>query len=195
MGTVASVADLVARAIALALATFAGLTALTHWAVRNKRLNPFGPASKTMRSLSDPFLRPIETRIVRRGGNPQDATIWFLGLAVVLGLLLITLVRWSVELVYAIRALADASAATWLQLVIGWAFSILIAAIFIRFIGSWLGLGRHTRWMRPVFLLTDWLMEPIRRILPPMRMIDLTPFVAYIFLLLARALIFGIFFR
>lgn len=194
MGTFASIADLVARSLALALAGFAGLTALTHWAVRNKRLNPFGTTSKTVRSLSDPFLRPIESRIVRRGGNPQDASLWFLGLAVVAGLIVITVVRWLVEIVYSLRALADASVGTWIQLTISWTFSLVIAAIFVRFIGSWLGLGRHTRWMRPVFLLTDWIVEPIRRAIPPMGVIDLSPFVAYIFLLLARALILGIFF-
>jgi YggT family protein len=36
--------------------------------------------------------------------------------------------------------------------------------------------------MRPVYALTDWLVEPIRRVVPPLGMFDLSPFVALIVL-------------
>jgi uncharacterized protein YggT (Ycf19 family) len=39
--------------------------------------------------------------------------------------------------------------------------------------------------------LTDWIVDPIRRILPPLGMIDLSPLVAY-FALVALHLIAGI---
>ena len=45
-------------------------------------------------------------------------------------------------------------------------------ALFVRVIASWLGISPYSAWMRPVMILTDWLIEPIRRILPPMGMID-----------------------
>jgi YggT family protein len=32
--------------------------------------------------------------------------------------------------------------------------------------------------MRPAYLLTNWLVEPLRRILPPMGMFDLSPLAA-----------------
>jgi YggT family protein len=36
--------------------------------------------------------------------------------------------------------------------------------------------------MRPFYALTDWLIEPIRRIVPPVGMFDLSPLVALIVL-------------
>jgi uncharacterized protein YggT (Ycf19 family) len=66
-----------------------------------------------------------------------------------------------------------------------------MAAIIVRVIGSWLGAGRHTKWMRPAFLLTDWIIQPIARRLPNLGMIDLSPFAAYLVLMLIRALLAG----
>ena len=45
--------------------------------------------------------------------------------------------------------------------------------------------------MRPFYLATDWLVEPIQRRLPPVGLIDLSPLVAYVVVLVARALVFG----
>jgi YggT family protein len=46
--------------------------------------------------------------------------------------------------------------------------------------------------MRPVMALTNWLIEPIRRLLPPFGMFDLSPLVAYLVLLVARGMLLGI---
>ncbi|NOT09343.1 MAG: YggT family protein [Gemmatimonadales bacterium] len=61
-----------------------------------------------------------------------------------------------------------------------------MAAIAVRVVGSWIGFGRYARWMRPAYLLTDWLIEPIRRRLPAFGMLDLSPIVAYFALWLLR---------
>jgi uncharacterized protein YggT (Ycf19 family) len=45
---------------------------------------------------------------------------------------------------------------------------------------------------RPAWLLTDWLVEPIRRRLPPFGPLDLSPLVAYFALVLLRALVFSL---
>jgi uncharacterized protein YggT (Ycf19 family) len=34
--------------------------------------------------------------------------------------------------------------------------------------------------MRPVYFLTDWVIKPLRRVIPPLGMIDITPLVAWI---------------
>jgi YggT family protein len=41
--------------------------------------------------------------------------------------------------------------------------------------------------MRPVMLLTDWIIEPIRRVLPPFGMIDFSPLVAWLVLSIVRS--------
>ena len=85
---VAAIADLVARSVALGIVALSGVVWLTHWGVRQRRIGPFTPWSKTVRHLSDPVLRPLEKQLVRRGANPQDASLWLLGLSVLVGLVL-----------------------------------------------------------------------------------------------------------
>ena len=41
--------------------------------------------------------------------------------------------------------------------------------------------------------LTDWLIDPIRRLLPPVGMIDLSPMVAWLVLWIARGVVLRLF--
>jgi len=190
--SVAAVVDLAARALAIAGVVVAGGVALTHWAVRRRALPPFGAWSRTVRSLSDPMLRPIERRLARAGGNPQDATYWLLGLAVLAGLVLISFVRWLIGLIQLIVGLGSATPVVWVSVVLGWTFSILIGALIVRVVSSWFGASPYNRWIRPFFWLTDWLIQPIRRLLPSRGPIDWSPVVAYLVLLLFRELILSV---
>jgi YggT family protein len=47
--------------------------------------------------------------------------------------------------------------------------------------------------MRPVMALTDWLIDPIRRLMPPVGMIDLSPMVAWLVLWIARGVVLRLF--
>jgi len=187
---VAEAVELGSRVVALAAVGVAGAITVTHWAVRRRMLNPFGGWSKSIRSVSDPLLRPIEQKLVRRGGNPQDATFWLLGLAIVGGLVLINLTRWIIGVVATLVALGSASPAIWLRVALDWSIGVLMLALIVRVIGGWLGLGPFNRWMRPVYFLTDWLVGPLRRVLPPFRMFDLSPLLAYLALMLIRGFLF-----
>jgi len=187
---VAEAVELGSRAVALVAVGVAGVITATHWAVRRRMLNPFGGWSKSIRSVSDPLLRPIEQKLVRRGGNPQDATFWLLGLAIVGGLVLINLTRWVIGVVATLVALGSASPAVWLRVALDWSIGVLMLALIVRVIGGWLGLGPFNRWMRPVYVLTDWLVNPLRRILPPFGMFDLSPLLAYVALMLIRGFLF-----
>ena len=68
-------------------------------------------------------------------------------------------------------------------------YRVLVLALFVRIIGSWFGLDRHRKWMQPVYILTDWLINPIRRILPPMGMLDFSPLLAWLLLVVMRNLL------
>jgi YggT family protein len=181
--------DATVRAMALLAFVAALVILLTHWAVRRRSLQPFGWWPRFVRKWSDPLVRPIERSVVSRGGNPQDAPLWLLGVVLVLGLLAISAVRWLTGSVALFDAMRQAGARAWLQLAVVGASSLLLFAIIVRVIGSWLGAGRYNRWMRPVYLLSDWIIEPIRRRLPSFGPIDLSPFVAYVLILLLRGLL------
>src|SRR6266436_1159482 len=104
----------------LVFAAFAAsvLVAVASWLVRTRRVSPFGALGRTLRTTSEPLIRPIETRLVRAGGNPVHA--------------------------------------------------------------GWFGYFRYSPWVRPAYVLTDWVVEPIRRVLPPAGGWDWSPLAAWL---------------
>lgn len=177
---------LAGRTIVVVALVYAAIVALTHWAVRSRRLTPFGAWPRFVRRASDPVLQPLERRIIRSGGSPQDAPLWLIGIVVVGGLLLISLIQWLVGFSVTLAYLAQAGPRAWGRFLVSGLFSILMIALLVRVISSWIGISPYKRWMRPVMILTDWLIDPIRRILPPFGMLDFSPLVAWLVLSLVR---------
>jgi len=163
------------------------IVAATHWAVRNSRLNAFSGWATFTRRWSDPVLRPLERRIVRSGGNPQDAPLWLVGIAVVGGLALIGILNWLIGFVLTIYEGAQGGSV--LVIVVHYVFEVLRLAIMVRIIASWLSLSPYSTVMRIVNGLTSWLIDPIRRVLPTMGMFDFSPMVAYFVLYFTEALV------
>jgi YggT family protein len=181
-----------ARALVVVALAYASVVALTHWAVRRRKIGPFGPWPRLVRRISDPVLLPLERRVIRFGGSPQDAPLWLLGIVILGGLVLLSLTNWLLGLVGSLGGLASASPRTWVRVVVGWAFSLVMLAIFIRVIASWFGVSEFRSWMRPLVFLSDWIIRPIRRILPPTGMIDFSPMVAWLVLWVARGFVLGL---
>lgn len=186
-----AIVDLAVRILVIAALAYACVVALTHWATRTRRINPFGAWARFIRKLSDPVLLPLERRIIRFGGSPQNAPLWLLGVVIGTGLLLLSLTSWLIGTAAGIMVLAQGGARVWARVLVDAVFTLLMAAIFIRVIGSWIGIGPYNRWMRPMYVLTNWLIDPIRRILPPMGMIDFSPMVAWLVLLVVRGFVRG----
>lgn len=186
------VLDTAAKVVILAALAYSSIVALTHWAVRRRHLQPFGAWPRLVRRASDPVLMPLERRIVRSGGSPQNAPLWLLGLVVVLGLLLITLVRWGVAVAARVGTLAQADPRLWVLELIGFAFTVVTLALIVRVIGSWFGLSPYRPVGRVVYALTNWLVRPIQRLLPPFGVFDLSPLIAYFVLWIGRPLVLGL---
>jgi YggT family protein len=183
----------VVRWLVVAGLAYSAVVALTHWAVRSRKLSPFGAWPRTVRRLSDPVLQPIERRLVRAGGLPQSAPYWLLAIVVIGGLLLVSLVNWAIGFAYSLGTLAGAGPTLWLLTLLSWTFTVLRVALLVRVIASWFGISQYAKWMRPIVLLTDWLLEPLRRVLPPFGPLDLSPLVAYFILWIAERIIIGAF--
>lgn len=186
---IAGALDSLVRYVVVAALAYAAVVAITHWAVRRHTIGPFGAWPRFVRRISDPVLLPLERRVVRLGGSPQDAPLWLLGGVIVAGLILVSLVRWLLGTAFGLAALAGAGPRVWVQVAVGGLFSLLMAAILVRVIASWFGLSPYSRWMRPVMALTDWLIDPIRRFMPPVGMIDLSPMVAWLVLWIVRGVV------
>jgi YggT family protein len=182
---------IVRTAVIVALA-YAAVVAVTHWAVRNRRINPFGSWPRFVRRVSDPLLQPLERRVISAGGNPQNTPLWLLVAVIASGLVLMSLAAWLVDAVVRLRWMVEGGPRTWLATLVSLTFTVLMAAILIRVIASWLGIGPYRRWMRPVMALTNWLIDPIRRILPPFGMLDFSPMVAWLVLYVVRGFVMGL---
>jgi YggT family protein len=102
-----------------------------------------------------------------------------------------SLTAWLMDAVVRLQWMAQSGPRLWIESLVGLLFTILMTAILIRVIGSWLGVGPYRKWMRPFYVLTDWLIDPIRRILPPFGMIDFSPMVAWLVLYVVRGFVMG----
>jgi YggT family protein len=180
------------RALVVLALAYASIVALTHWAVRNHRIEAFGAWARFVRRLSDPVLQPLERRVIRAGGNPQNAPYWLLGIVIGVGLVLLSFTLWLIGFIVRLTYMARSGPELWIQTLVSFLFTVLMTAILVRVIGSWVGIGPYRKWMRPFYLLTDWLIEPIRRILPPFGMVDFSPMVAWLVLYVVRGFVMGL---
>src|SRR2546429_1592970 len=148
----------------LVFATFclAALVALAGWLVRTRRVSPFGGFGRTLRSVTDPVLRPVETRLVRLGGNPVHAGWWLVVLVAVAGVLLLSLIDWMVRTARWFYAAATGGPGALFAFLVVAAYNVLVIALVVRVVASWLGWFPLFRWIRPAYPLTDWLGGPIR---------------------------------
>jgi YggT family protein len=152
------------------------------WLVRTRRLSPFSALGRFARRASEPLLAPVERRLLRAGGNPVNAGWWLVMGVAVAGVLFLGIAGWLVSAAGSVQFAFGAGPGATVALVINVIYSVLMIALLARVIGSWLGIFRYTSWMRPAYLLTDWIVEPLRRILPQFGRFDWSPLAALILL-------------
>ena len=162
------------------LVALSALFALAAMAVQRRTLNPFGRPARLIRDLTDPFLKPIERRVLRSGGNPQSAPWWLVGIALVIGILTVTAANWLVEEAAVVADAASGGGRSLAAVIASGVFTVIQLALMIRVLGSWIGAGQYNKWMRPFYFLTEWFLAPLRRILPPLGPLDLSPLVAWL---------------
>ena len=155
-------------------------------------VNPFTWPAMTVRRLSDPLVNPVRRALVGFGVEPK--------LAPLITILLVILVGWfAVQLAASIlNTLAGILLATQqgaFVAIIGYVLYGLLGfytlLIFIRIIFSWGMVSYANPVMRFLINATDPLLVPLRRMIPPLGMIDISPIVAFIILWLFQAAIAG----
>jgi len=178
------------RTVLLSVAVVFGVICVLDWAVRTRKISPFNAVARFCRSTVDPIIAPIERRVVRAGGTPASAALWALVAVVVGGILLLTLLDIiRLEVVRSIIASQEGSAGIF-HLLVSWTFTILKAAIVVRVISSWLPISPFSPWVRWSYQLSEPFLQPLRRIVPVLGGLDITPIVAYILLNIIESLLF-----
>jgi len=193
METFLSGADAVIQILRTALLSIAvvfGAICVLDWAVRTRKISPFNAVARFCRSTVDPIIAPIERRVVRAGGTPAAAPLWALAAVVIGGILLLTLIDViRLEVVRSIIATSEGSAGIF-HLLVSWTFTILKAAIVVRVISSWLPISPYSAWVRWSYRLSEPVLQPLRRVIPALGGLDITPIVAYILLNVLESLLF-----
>lgn len=178
------------RTALLSIAVVFGLICLLDWAVRTRKISPFNAVARFCRSTIDPFIAPIERRVVRAGGTPASAPLWALAAVVIGGILLLSfldLVR--LEIARSIIATESGSAGI-IGLLISWTFTILKVALVVRVISTWLPVSPYSPWIRWSYALSDPILAPLKRVVPSFGGLDITPILAYILLNVVESFLF-----
>lgn len=169
----------VLRVVLLYAAAVLAVVFAVDWLVRTRRLSPFGPVARFFRASVDPMLAPVERTVVRAGGTPASAPWWALVLVVVGGIILVELLELIGGQLAALGGAASYGAAGILVFLARATLGLLQIALLVRVISSWVRISPYSRWIRWAFGLTEWLLAPLRRVVPTIGMIDITPIIAY----------------
>jgi len=181
---------LVLRTALLSIAVVFAAICVLDWAVRTRKISPFNAIARFCRSTVDPIIAPVERSVVRAGGTPAAAPLWALAVIVIGGILLLTLLDMiRLEVVKTIIASNEGAAGIY-HLLVSWTFTILKTAIVVRVISSWLPISPYSKWVRWSYQLSEPMLAPLRRFVPVLGGLDITPILAYILLSIIESFLF-----
>ena len=166
-----------------------GAVALADWAVRTRRLNPFGGVARFMRARVDPQLVGIERRVLRAGGRPTAAPLWALMAYVIAAMLVLAALEMFGSLLRQAAFATSLGGGGLLLLAVRWTFGFLTFALLVRVITSWIPSLGASRWLAWSHGATEWMLRPLRGLIPSLGVIDITPIVAYFALQILRYLV------
>ena len=155
-------------------------------------LNPFSWSSRTIRRLTDPFITPVRRALAGFGVDPKYAPLVTILLVVLLGWFALQLVSSIVNTVAGILfSLERQAMVAMIGYVLYGLISLYILLVFIRIVFSWGMVSYSNRVMRLLINVTEPLLGPLRRIVPPLGAFDISPIVAFIILWLFQAAVQG----
>ena len=188
MASLVAVLDLVLavlRPLVFAAAVLVALAALLEWLVRTRRVNPFGPVARFTRRAVSPVFAPAERRVLRAGGLPSTAPWWTLAVVAIGGIVLLSLLGFLRDQLFVIGA-ASRSGGALVRLLVSWAFGVLQVAILVRVFSSLFRMSPYSPWIRWSYTLSEPILRPLRQVIPPMGMFDLSPLAAYFLIAILR---------
>ena len=155
-------------------------------------LNPFSWASRTIRRLSDGFVMPARRALVGLGVDPKFAPVIVILIAILLGWFFLWLTEEvAATLIGLIISFKAANPIMGLGYIIYGALSVYIVFIFMRIVFSWGMVSYSNRLMRFLVNTTEPLLGPLRRIIPPLGIMDISPIFAFIIIWLFQRAIMG----
>jgi YggT family protein len=154
--------------------------------------NFFGWPAVTIRRLTDPLIGPVRRALMGFRVDPKYAPLVAILIAILLGWLV---VRVTDNVLGTIAGVMSAVQQGAIARVIGHLLygllGLYILLIFVRIVFSWITVSYSNRVMRFLVNTTEPLLGPLRRLIPPVGMFDISPFVAFIIIWLCQTAVAG----
>jgi YggT family protein len=155
-------------------------------------LNPFGWVSRTLRSLTDGLVMPVRAALRNVGVDPKFAPLVVILVSILLGYFLVQIVGTiATTLDGVVSGLRIGAIVSVVGFIISGLISLYILFIFMRVIFSWGMISYRNRVMRFLVDVTEPMLGPLRRMLPPLGQMDISPLVAILILWLFQQAIAG----
>ena len=180
------------RRIVLAAVVVFALVAFVDWLVRTRRISPFSRVARFFRTSISPVMAPVERRVVRAGGLPSNAPWWTLVAVAVGGIVVLSLLGFLRGQLVSVSYATQGGVGSIARLLVSWVFAILQIAIFVRVIASLVRVSPYSPWVRWSYVLSEPILRPLRQVIPPIGMIDITPIAAYFLLWVLQSLVLGL---
>ena len=150
-------------------------------------LNPFGWASRTVRRLTDWLVIPVRGGLRDVGADPKFAPLVVILISILLGFFL----AWLAETIFVtvigvIESMRRGAIITLFGYIIYGLLSLYLLLISMRIVFGWARLSYRNRLMRFLVDTTEPLLGPLRRMIPPLGMFDISPLVAGLIIWLFR---------
>lgn len=147
-------------------------------------LNPFSRPVLYVRSVTDPFVNPVRRALAGLGIQPNGAPLVVILLTILLGYFVFMLAASVLNTAAGILLSLTSGKAGGVVALIGYilygVLSLYLLLIIIRIVFSWGQVSYTNPVMRFLLNVTDPLLLPLRRIIPPLGMFDISPIVAFI---------------
>jgi YggT family protein len=156
-------------------------------------LNPFSRPVLLVRRLSDPFVSPVRRALLGFGIQPNAAPLFVILLTILVGYFVFMLASGVLNTLAGVVLSVSSGRVGGVIALLGYvlygALAIYSLLIFIRIIFSWGQVGYGNRVMRFLVGATDPLLLPLRRMIPPLGFMDISPILAFILIWLFQGAI------
>lgn len=158
--------------------------------------NPFGFIGRLgfrIRRLTEKWVYPAERFLAAYRADTRLAPLISLFIGLVIAYFSIRIIANALFIIDGLAAgIVTGRPAVFIGFVLYGLISVLILFIFIRFLAQWFVFARNT-FLGFVIRITDPIMLPFRRLIPPIGMFDLSPMIVLILLGLLQSVILNLF--
>jgi YggT family protein len=154
-------------------------------------LNPFGWIALNVRRTTDPMVNPVRRGLARAGLEPKLAPLLTILIAILLGYFAYSLTSTVLMTCYGVvQSLSDGRIIRLVGYLLFGLLAVYALLIFIRIVFSW-GVSSVNPVMRFLLWITEPVLAPFRRLIPPLGMFDISPIVVLLLLDLFQKAIAG----